>query len=344
MNKMSSAIIAMSGGVDSSVAAAICKEKYRKVIGCTLKLFEAESTDIAINDAAEVCKKLGIDHIVVDSKDIFKKYVIDYFINSYKHGETPSPCVMCNPNVKFFMLEKIRKDIGFCKMVTGHYAILENRDDLVYLKKAKDQMKDQSYFLYRIPNDILRNAEFPLGEFQSKLEVRRIAESLGLETSCKKDSQDICFIKNCKYTELINSAIQGNIIDELDGKILAKHNGIENYTIGQRKGLGLSGGPFYVKKIDADTNSVIVSKELDYKNTIFLDDVVWVNNEILGACSTKLRSSKPQRNAIINKTQDGNYFVTLNEADIGVAPGQHCVFYDNEYVIGGGVIKDSIMV
>ncbi len=344
MNRISSAIVAMSGGVDSSVAAAICKEKYERVIGCTLELFNPESAQIAIDDASAVCKKLGIEHIVVDSKDIFKEYVIDYFVNSYKHGETPSPCVMCNPNVKFFMLEKIRQDIGFCKVVTGHYAILETRDDLVYLRKAKDQMKDQSYFLYRVPQNILRNTEFPLGEFQSKLEVRQAAEDLGLKTSTKKDSQDICFIKNCKYTEFINSAIQGNIIDEFDGKILAKHNGIENYTIGQRKGLGLSGGPFYVKKIDADTNSVVVSKELDYKNTIFLDKVVWVNDETLGSCKVKLRSSKPEKSAVIDKTECEDYFVRLEEPDVGVAPGQHCVFYNNEYVIGGGVIKDSIMV
>lgn len=343
MSKNASAIVAMSGGVDSSVAAAICKENYRKVVGCTLRLFDSESTLIAIEDASAVCKKLGIDHIVVDAKDIFKKYVIDDFIDLYKHGKTPSPCVMCNPNVKFFILEKVREKMSFSKIVTGHYSILEKNNDYVHLKKAKDFTKDQSYFLYRIHKHILQNTEFPLGEFQSKLEVREIAKNLGLKTSTKKDSQDICFIKNCKYTEFINSAISGNIIDE-DGKVLAIHNGIENYTIGQRKGLGLSGGPFYVKRIDAQTNSIIVSKELDYKNTVFLDDVIFKNDDFLGYCSVKLRSSKPERDAILNRTEHGVYYVTLNEADVGIAPGQHCVFYNNKYVIGGGVIKESTLV
>lgn len=332
-------VVGMSGGVDSSVTAALAKQAGYEVFGCTLKMFDSAQTESSISEARNIANYLGIHHDVVDCRDLFTKYVKDYFIDTYVSGQTPNPCVMCNDFVKFATLDDIRKQHEAEILMTGHYARLIHENSRVELHQAIDLQKDQSYFLYRVSREILQKTKFPLGEFY-KEQTRELAQKFGLSVAEKPDSQDVCFIPSGNYRNFINNKTSfppGDIVDE-NGRKLGKHNGIVNYTIGQRKGLGLAGGPYYVKKLDSEKNLVIVSNKTQLGiEHIILKNVKFINEEFLGKCCVKVRSASEKRIATIIKS-DGNYIVQFDCPEYGVAPGQHCVFYQDDMVIGGSII------
>ncbi|MBE6447434.1 MAG: tRNA 2-thiouridine(34) synthase MnmA [Alphaproteobacteria bacterium] len=334
-------IVGMSGGVDSSVSVALLKQKYKEIIGCTFRMFDSPKVDEAISDAKKIAERLQIPHIVCDCSDDFQKQVIDCFAAAYQSGCTPNPCVTCNRFVKFHWLEKIRKQYNADTIATGHYArILKFDNDRVELHQAVHKEKDQSYFLYQIAHEILKHTEMPLGHF-SKTEVREIAKNFGIHVAEKPDSQDICFIPNGNYIAFVKKHIgyveNGDIINE-SGEILGHHTGTINFTIGQRKGLGLSGGPFFVKDIKPILNQVIVgNKESVRISDISLDNVKFINGPFEGECDVKIRSSNQKRHAIL-VNNDGKVSVKLKENEYGIAKGQHCVFYLGTQVLGGGII------
>ena len=335
-------IVGLSGGVDSAVTALLMKEKGYKVIGCTLRMQDNEKTQHNIDDVSKISDKLGIEFEVVDCVKDFNKYVIDYFAESYKHGRTPNPCVMCNSYVKFQYLNAFREKVGASVMATGHYAKLQHGG----LYQATDLTRDQSYFLYAVDSAIMLCMEFPLGNYR-KSEVREIAGKNGLHVSQKSDSQDICFISNGDYKSFLQSYSKidfsenpgGAIVDE-GGVVLGTHDGITNYTVGQRKGLGLSGGPFFVRRIDIENNTVVVtSKDGLKEENIYIRDVKFTNNAFQGECHVKIRSLGTKVKAKISE-ENGIWSVALLDPEYGAAFGQHCVFYDEDKVLGGGEIYD----
>lgn len=338
-------VVGMSGGVDSSVAVALMRECGYEVIGCTLRMFDSEKAHQSIADAAKVAEFLKIPHKIIDCRKAFKKEVEDYFVNSYLRARTPNPCVMCNRFVKFATLDAIREELSADIIATGHYARLEHRGNEVILRQASDRNRDQSYFLYAVDPKILKITEFPLGEF-SKDCVRKLAKQYGIHVAEKHDSQDVCFIEKNDYKSFIknsngNAKINsfGNIVDE-NGTVLGQHSGIINYTIGQRKGLGLSGGPFFVKAIDSERNEIIVSNKSGVgADVIFLDQVKFIGDGFPGKCEVKIRSTNKKIKAELKREE--NYFVKLGETEYGIAEGQHCVFYRNDIVLGGGVIVQN---
>ena len=248
--------IGISGGVDSAVSALLLKQEGHDVLGITMKLFEDETVDKMLIDAKKVCEEVGIKHLVLDLTKEFKEIVIDNFINSYKQGLTPNPCVLCNKHFKFGLLYEKAKELGYDYIATGHYVKIMNNNLYVC-----DNNKDQSYFLYGINKEILDKIIFPLKDFKNKEEIRKIAEMHNLSIFDKKDSQEICFIKDDDYVKFLENYLSptiGNIIDT-NGNILGKHNGLYKYTIGQRKGLGISSEyPLYVMDIDYINNNVVV--------------------------------------------------------------------------------------
>jgi tRNA-specific 2-thiouridylase len=334
-------IVGLSGGVDSSTSAALMKEKGLDVVGCTFKMFETPGANLAVNDARKVADYLKIEHKVVDCVGDFKRNVMDYFIESYESGVTPNPCVMCNRFLKFKYLNDIKKQENADLIVTGHYARLKKIAGKVELLQATSTARDQSYFLYRVSGEILKYTEFPLGEYH-KSYTRELAAKFGIHVAEKSDSQDVCFIPNGDYVSFIKNnsskvSSEGDIVNE-NGEILGRHDGFINYTVGQRKGLGLSGGPFFVKALDVKKNQIIVaSKEGIGSLRIALKEVVFIDEPYLGDCEVKIRSATPKAKAKIIKISD-EYYVELEKPEYGVASGQHCVFYDSIRVIGGGVI------
>lgn len=383
MNTGKTCIVGLSGGVDSAVSAFLMKERGYNVIAYTLKLFKTDNIDpkkaeefsSRIKDAAYVADFLKIQWDVFDCSEAFEKYVIDSFVNYYRNGKTPCPCVICNEHIKFKYLNELRKKRDADLLVTGHYAKivrknLENSEQEYYVElyQGVSKKRDQSYFLYALDHDALMHAEFPLGDFEKKSDTRDIARKIGIKVAEKSDSQDICFIpdgdyigfvrerlrafsdsdpaftpaaeRSSNFRDNINQApnlaaasdfVEGNIVD-LSGKVLGKHNGIINYTIGQRKGLGLSGGPFFVNRIDAARNEVIVSSRAGIKiNKLFLKNVKFLNNPFYGKCYVKIRSCGAMVAARVERpfSENGNIEVTLLEPEYGAAAGQHCVFYEN---------------
>lgn len=342
-----SCVVGLSGGVDSAVSAFLMKERGYDVFGCTLNMMA--KTDIS--DARRVAGALGIKFEVIDCAACFKKCVIDYFIESYCGGLTPNPCVICNRSVKFKFLEECRRKINADCVVTGHYAQLIPADHLhhesnfgKYLKQAQDLSRDQSYFLYSVDQSILAHAEFPLGEYR-KSDVRGIAQKNNLHVYSKSDSQDICFIPEGNYKAFLDSHAEasqllgsksGDIVD-LSGNILGQHKSITNYTIGQRKGLGLAGGPFFVHRIDVPNNRIIVSDRGNVEKILLRNPKFLVKN-FEGECLVKIRSSGKKVRAKISKNADDSVSVKFLESESAAAPGQHCVFYDDDIVLGGGEI------
>lgn len=344
-------LLGMSGGVDSSVSAILLKEAGYDVIGTTLELYGGSCCNISTNlDAKKVCEKIGIPHFTFNYTEEFKKYVVDDFIDCYSNCKTPNPCIECNKHLKFGVMYEKAKQLGCEYIATGHYAKTEFDDKYgkIVLKKAKNLAKDQSYVLYNIPSDILPKVLFPLGNFNSKDEIRQIAREHELVVANKPDSEDICFIPDGNYKTFLenNSNLkpkQGNIVDK-NGNVLGKHKGLYYYTIGQRKGLGISYKvPLFVTGFNKNRNEVIVGemedlfkKEMEVCNVnLLLIDKL--ENEM--KVSVKTRYSSKQANATISPLENGNIKVEFDEPQKSLTPGQSAVFYIDDIVLGGGKIK-----
>lgn len=330
--------IGISGGVDSAVSALLLKQEGHDVLGITMKLFEDETVDKMLIDAKKVCEEVGIKHLVLDLTKEFKEIVIDNFINSYKQGLTPNPCVLCNKHFKFGLLYEKAKELGYDYIATGHYVKIMNNNLYVC-----DNNKDQSYFLYGINKDILDKIIFPLKDFKNKEEIRKIAETHNLSIFDKKDSQEICFIKDDDYVKFLEnylSPTKGNIIDT-NGNILGKHNGLYKYTIGQRKGLGISSEyPLYVMDIDYINNNVIVCKHEElFKSNLVASNVNLLVSELPEECFTKIRSRGVLAPCKVIYQND-KLLVTFKEKQRAITKGQSVVLYKDNICLGGGIIEE----
>ena len=354
LEKDTKVVVAMSGGVDSSVAAVMLKKQGYDVIGITLKLYNNSNVSksksccagIDIQDAKNVALKHDFKHLVLNYQEKFFDGVINNFVDSYSKGETPLPCVKCNQTVKFTDLLNEAKNIGADTLATGHYAIRKGPLNKASLHKAKDSTKDQSFFLFATHQEQLNYVRFPLGNF-TKTEIRQLAQSYELEVSNKPDSQDICFVTSDSYRDLVknlnpNSQKKGVIYDD-NNNILGTHDGISNYTIGQRKGLGLSGlkEAMYVIKINKKQNSITLgTKDKLKKNVINFKNINWLGGNILPKnlnCSAKIRSSQEDLPGVLDIKRNNGTFKFDMKLD-ATSPGQACVFYKNDQLLGGGWI------
>lgn len=347
---MKKVLLGMSGGVDSSVSALLLKEKGFDVTGVTLSLCPNGSC-CNINtyqDAKNICKSIGIDHFILEATKEFQKYVIDDFIDEYKECKTPNPCIECNRFLKFGLMYEKAKELGIDYIATGHYAKIEYSEKYKknVLKKSNNLAKDQSYVLYCIPRELLDKVVFPLGEFESKEEVRKIAEENNFVVAKKPDSQDICFIPDGDYKRYLenNSDIkphEGNIVD-LSGKILGKHQGLYRYTIGQRKGMGISNEvPLFVIGFNPKRNELIVGKEEDlYKKEIMVKDInLLLFDKIEGQLKVNVKTRYSSREASATIEQENDKIrVVFDEPQARITPGQSAVFYIDDIVVGGGKI------
>lgn len=344
-------LLGMSGGVDSSVSAILLQEQGYEVIGVTMKLYEEEIEETCCNidsalDAKRVCDYLQIPHYTVNYKEEFEKNVIQDFIENYKRCKTPNPCIECNKYLKFGKLYQTALELQCDYIATGHYANIEydKKYNKNMLKKAKAIEKDQSYVLYSIPQQILDKIILPLGNFNNKEEIREIARSHNLPVANKPDSEDICFIPHGNYKEFLeNRGVTqkpGDIVLN-NGEVVGKHNGLYNYTVGQRRGLGVAYEvPLFVIDFNKEKNQVIVGREEElYKREIIVDSVNWLYDiELPNKVATKIRYSKKEAESIIEKLEDGKIKVTFEEPQRAPTPGQSAVFYIEDVVIGGGKI------
>jgi len=359
MKKRKRVVVGMSGGVDSSVAAALLKKRGYEVIGITMQLLPSEESKKssccnlgAVTDAKRVAEKLNIPHYTINCRDPFETHVIQDFIESYAKGLTPNPCIACNRYIKFDELWKAAKDLNADFMATGHYCKITKspKTGRYFLKKAKDPAKDQSYFLYMIPQETLSRTLFPLGNF-FKPEIRAIAESLGLINAQKPDSQEICFVSQKSYKDYVKTRIPdsrrvpGDIVDT-SGKVLGKHEGIYQFTIGQRKGLNISApNPLYVLKIDPKTHTVTTGDKGERSSsTISLKTVTLIDEKepVIGSQYTlKLRY---QMTPVLGKVlthETGKMDLSLPIPQDFISPGQSCVLYKGDRIVGGGVLTSA---
>lgn len=354
-------VVAMSGGVDSSVVAAQLAEEGYDVIGVTLQLYDhgaalakkgACCAGIDIHDARRVAEEMGFPHYVLDYENIFRDAVIDEFADSYLAGATPVPCIRCNERVKFKDLLETARDLEADCMATGHYIQRKAGANGPELHCAADANRDQSYFLFSTTPEQLDYLRFPLGHLPSKAATRELAAKYGLAVADKPDSQDICFVPNGNYASVIEklrpgAAEPGEIVHS-DGRVLGRHDGVIHYTIGQRRGLGIGGlsEPLYVVKLDVDTRRVVVGpKELLATRIVPVREINWLGDAPLDSraewhVSVKVRSTRPPREAIIRPTSATTADVELMTPEEGVSPGQACVFYETggSRILGGGWI------
>lgn len=360
-------VVAMSGGVDSSVVAGILARQGYDVVGVTLQLYDHGAATHRkgsccagqdIHDARRVASALGIPHYVLDYEEKFREKVIEPFAASYAEGETPVPCISCNQTVKFEDLMQVARDLDADVLATGHYvqARLEGKRRAMF--RPVDSARDQSYFLFATTPEQLDFLRFPLGGM-SKPEVREMARELGLEIADKHDSQDICFVPQGKYADVIRrmhpEAEQPGDIVHMDGRVLGQHKGVVNFTIGQRRGLGIAAGePLYVVRIDAKANQIVVGPYEALKTySVRLRDVNWLGAQKLEALAAgnglaveaKVRSTRAPQSTVI-QMRDGEVFATLIAGENGISPGQACVFYADESetseVLGGGFIAEAV--
>lgn len=339
--------VAMSGGVDSSVSAALLIEQGYDVTGVTMQLWPSSEDEggccsvSAVRDARRVCDLLGIPHYTLNFRDAFEREVVGPFADDYARGLTPNPCIVCNDRLKFSeLLAKVSlQGAGF--LATGHYArIVREPDGVPRLARGLDLWKDQSYFLYRLTRTQLEHVLFPVGEFH-KDDVRAYAQRLGLHVAEKPDSQEVCFAPAGEHTRVVrerrpDALVPGEIVD-VNGKLLGTHEGIANYTVGQRKGLGLSGGPFYVLGVEFGTNRVVVGpREASAITRVEADDIVWGGEPTEDVAAVVRYRMEPQaaKSSVVGDTLD----VVFDSPLLGVAPGQAVVCYRGDVVIGGGTI------
>ncbi|MEO6394878.1 MAG: tRNA 2-thiouridine(34) synthase MnmA [Devosia sp.] len=360
-------VVAMSGGVDSSVVAGLLARQGYEVIGVTLQLYDhGEATHRKgaccagqdIHDARRVAATLNIPHYVLDYEERFKNSVIEPFANAYRQGETPVPCIACNQSVKFVDLMEVARDLGADVLATGHYVQSRLVDGKRRMFRPVDASRDQSYFLFATSEAQLDFLRFPLGGMD-KPAVRELARELGLEVADKHDSQDICFVPQGRYADVIKrmhpeAVAEGEIV-HLDGRVLGTHKGIVNYTVGQRKGLGIAAAEaLYVVKLEHRTGRVIVGpREALMTKVVRLRDVNWLGDEALSVLATgngapievKVRSTRPPQQGAM-QMRDGEVYVTLFAGEYGISPGQACVFYADESeqaeVLGGGFIAEAV--
>jgi len=361
--------VAMSGGVDSSTVLALLKEQGNETVGLTLKILpceisRAENGAVAvvqvepsgqrccsvqdIADARDTAVKFGAPHSVVEGLDVFRANVVEGFLDGYARGLTPNPCVECNPHAKLPLLLKRALEMGCEKMATGHYARVAFNETTGRwnLLKAFDGAKDQTYYLYKLPQRMLAHLVFPLGGI-TKPEVRGKARAFGIAAAEKPESMEICFVTHGTYRDFVRQhrpeAFKPGEIQDLDGRVLGRHDGVANYTIGQRKGLDLSGGPWFVLSLDPDSARVVVGRDEDTLCPEFtVGDVLWsswVGLEEPRRCGVKIRYRSPEAPATLYPLPDGSVRVVPDEPVRAVAPGQSAVFYDGDAVAGGGILQ-----
>ncbi len=349
----------MSGGVDSSVAAALLKDEGYEVIGLHMKLYRGPENEIRNKsccsidetlDARMVCHRLGIPFYALDFQEEFRVSVIDYFIKDYSNGKTPNPCVMCNKKIKNSLLLNKANELDCEYLATGHYARINRNPDtgIIQLSRPKDLRKDQTYFLHGIPSKDLPKLMFPLSEL-TKTEVRRIARKLKLSSANKPDSQELCFVpkdyREFLKKEMNNSPFPGKF-KSIYGEVLGEHKGLPFYTIGQRSGLGLSDAtPYYVVKIEKEQNCIVLGKEKDlYSKTVYVSNVNWISIATPGIsliASVKLRFAHNGAVANLVPEPGSKVRLELENPERAVTPGQAAVFYQNDIVLGGGIIDYS---
>jgi tRNA-specific 2-thiouridylase len=351
-------VVAMSGGVDSTVVAVLLKEQGYDVTGITLQLYDhgaaikskkACCAGADIKDAKDTAAQFNFPHYVLDYESLFKQSVIDDFADSYIRGETPIPCVRCNQSVKFNDLFKVAKDLGADALATGHYVQRVCEGKNIKMLRGADKTKDQSYFLFATTKDQLDYLRFPLGN-QTKEETRKLANDLGIKIADQPDSQDICFVPEGDYKSVINkirpTAFKSGDIVDVDGNVLGKHEGIINYTIGQRRGLGISNEkPLYVVKIDAKNNKVIVGEEGELFGRLFkIKELNWLGDESdlneEMKVGVKLRSVGDPHEAFIRADKETNCaIVEMLDPTRAITKGQACVIYQGDEMLGGGWIE-----
>jgi len=368
-NKNKKVAVAMSGGVDSSVAAAIMVEKGYDVVGLTMQLYDSGSSikpgaksccaGQDIYDAKRVSDKLGIPHYVLDYEKQFLNDVIQDFADNYAAGKTPIPCIRCNQRMKFRDLLNMSIDLGAETLVTGHYAVIKSFKNNISLHRSKDMSKDQSYFLFATPKKILKQLNFPLGYMNKNL-TREYAKKIGLSISDKPESQDICFVQSTakkSYRQIVQKLRpdikKSGEIKSINGEILGMHNGIDGFTVGQRRGLGIisgDGSPLYVVRIDSKNNSIYVGKEQDLSISSFdVSEFLWLGDGLLSTSDSivadvQLSSEYETQKAKITLLDSGKAKISLFDPNYRVAPGQACVIYENDRVLGGGWISGNLSI
>jgi len=358
MNKKKRVLVAMSGGVDSAMAAAILKNAGHEVIGATMKIWPKEYCGKHkersccslqdIEDAKKVCDTLGIRHYVLNFENVFRKEVIDYFVREYLAGRTPNPCIVCNEKIKFGALFKKAEEMECDFIATGHHARIE-RNGSYRLRESVDKSKDQSYVLFSLNLTQMQKILFPIGDF-SKDNVKAMAASQGLKVYKKAESQEICFVPEDNYFDFINEyrgieIKRGDIIDS-SGRVVGTHNGFWNFTIGQRKGLGISHkNPLYVIGIDAEKNTIVVGDFSEVKKKRFIvKNTNWFYRNDAGSfkAEVKIRYNHKKARALLKDIGHEKVEVQFEEPQEAITPGQAAVFYDGEYVLGGGWIEKAL--
>lgn len=339
-------VVAMSGGVDSSVTAALLKKQGLEVIGVTMQVW-GDAQKLAISDASKVAKQLDIPHQIVDLRESFEKQVITYFTNEYLQGRTPNPCVVCNRYIKFGELLNFAKTLGADYIATGHYARVVKENERYLLKKSASSIKDQTYPLWRLTQEQLASIMFPLSGYE-KTETRKLASEFALPVANKPDSQDICFVADHDYVGFIERVTgqkmqAGNFVDK-NGKIIGQHKGLYHYTIGQRRGLGVTiGQPLFVTRIDAKRNEVVLGPELELlSEDLIASELNFIAFEKLLApmqVNVKIRSHAKEVLASILPIAGARVRVVFTKAQRAVTAGQSIVFYKDDLILGGGIIQ-----
>lgn len=348
-------LVAMSGGVDSATTAAMLKNEGHEVIGVTMQLWDYGESEGGCCSADEVCDArrvaydLGIPHYVVNYMEEFRQYIVSDFVEKYENGKTPIPCILCNQFMKFDFLLNRALELGADYLATGHYARILNGSEEFSLAKGVDTNKDQSYFLFTLRSEHLKRLLFPLGD-KTKPEVRNIAKQLGVKVADKSESMGVCFITGGSYKEFLEPYTRkgkqpGEIVDT-EGNFLGEHNGISNYTVGQRRGLGIAAGkPLYVVKVDAKNNRIVLGEEKDlYSSKLKADNVSWVNVPSSGSfrIEAKIRYRHEGSQATVTAGSDNTAEICFDKPQRAITPGQAVVFYDGDVLLGGGWISEVL--